>query len=191
MNEALIYSNKLGYFENIHRSYDKSLDKYVVGISSGGIYLTEEDEVITTVLGSCIAVCVRDLMTGITGMNHFLIAGNKNDINNASGHSLFQYGLYSMDYMLNKMIHLGCSKDTMEIKIFGGGAIISSVGDVGKSNVRFVKNYINLKGYRLAGEDVGGNHPRKINYFSGSGKVMVKRMRSLHKQVIANREKRL
>ena len=188
MNEAEMFSNKFGDFENITRSYDKKSNKPVVGLSLGGIYLTEEDEIITTVLGSCVSVCVRDTATGIVGMNHFMVPGNKSDISNVSGHCLFQYGLYSMDYMLNKILHLGGSKQTMEIKIFGGGSIISSAGDVGKNNIRFIKNYINLKGYRLCSEDIGGPYPRRINFYSFTGKVMVKRMRSLHRQVIANKE---
>lgn len=191
MNEAQLFSNKFGDFENIHKSYDNKSKKRVVGISLGGIYMTEEDEIITTVLGSCISVCARDVMTGIAGMNHFMIPGNKADIRNSSGHALFQYGLYSMDYMLNKILHLGGSKKHIEIKIFGGGAMISADGDVGKNNIRFVKNYINLKGFKLVSEDVGGSHPRKINYIPRTGKVMVKRMRSLHKQVIVNRERKL
>ena len=189
MNEAKLFSNKFGDFDNIHKSYDNKSKKRVVGISLGGIYMTEEDEIITTVLGSCVSVCARDVMTGIAGMNHFMIPGTKADIRNSSGYALFQYGLYSMDYMLNKILHLGGSKKSIEIKIFGGGAIISTEGDIGKKNIRFVKNYINLKGYRLTGEDVGGSNPRKINYTPRTGKVMVKRMRSLHKQVIANRER--
>lgn len=184
-------SNKFGDFENINRSYHEKSKKHVVGISLGGIYMTENDEIITTVLGSCVSACVRDTLTGISGMNHFMLVGSKSDIDKASGHSLFQYGLYSMDYLLNKMLYLGASKETMEVKIFGGGAIISSAGDVGKKNIRFIKNYINLKGYKLCGEDIGGEHPRRVNFYSSTGKVMVKRMRSLHRQVIANKESNL
>ena len=116
MNEAKMFSNKFGDFENINISYDEKSKKSVVGLSLGGIYITEEDEIISTVLGSCVSACARDTVIGIVGMNHFMVAGNKSDISKVSGHRLFQYGLFSMDYMLNKILHLGGSKQTMEKK---------------------------------------------------------------------------
>ncbi|MFK8027773.1 MAG: chemoreceptor glutamine deamidase CheD [Gammaproteobacteria bacterium] len=188
MNQVKTYSNKFGEFRNLRRIYNKASKKYVVTISTGGVYVTDQDEIITTVLGSCISTCIRDTKMGIGGMNHFLMPGDKLDLISMQNKSLLQLGAYSMDYLINTILENGGSRKNLEIKVFGGGAIISSVGNVGMSNIQFIRDYIEQSNYVLANEDLGGEHPRKVNYFVKTGAVMVKRLRALHKQVIVKNE---
>ena len=188
MNKAKIYSNKCGEFRNLRRFYDGASKKYVVSISIGGIYATDQDEIITTVLGSCISTCIRDMKSGIGGMNHFLLPGDNLELKNIQNKTLLQFGVYSMDYLINNVLEAGGSKENLEIKVFGGGAIMSSAGDIGMNNIQFIRDYMEQSSYVLANEDLGGKYPRKINYHVKTGAVMVKRLRSLHKHVIAQNE---
>lgn len=172
---------------HIHKHFDKNLNKMVVNISPGGFYITNDDEVISTVLGSCISVCFRDTVNGIAAMNHFMVPGGPDYMKNNQD-ELFRFGKYSMEHMLHELYALGATKNLLELKVFGGGAIISNAGDVGKLNIDFIKDYFKRNQLIISGEDLGGDLPRKVNFFTKTGKVYLKRVRALHKRVIANRE---
>ncbi len=187
-------NNKENGFEvaspcHIKKHYDKKLKKTVVTISPGGLYITNKDEVISTVLGSCISVCVWDAAHGIGGMNHFMIPGSDYEIGKSLPEDLFRFGSYSMDYMLKQFDSMGANKNLLELKVFGGGAIISSSCDVGSANIQFIQEYIDSHQLSMANQDLGGELPRKVNYFVETGKAYVKGLRALHKCVVAHREK--
>lgn len=183
-------------FEHINRYSDPLQDnKIVAKIIPGEFYITRHPEMITTVLGSCISVCAYDLDEGIGGMNHFMLPsmgpegqpeGQPEDWHvNGCG----RYGDLAMKNLLKGMIKHGAKRENLKIKVFGGGQILRSKGDVGGRNIEFITEYIANKSLVVTGMDVGDDFPRKVNFFPLTGKVMVKKLKNLNNDTIFQREK--
>ena len=138
----------------------------------------DEDLTFSTILGSCIAACIRDVEARVGGMNHFLLAepsGNARDRYGASA----RYGAFAMEQLINKVLTRGTGrKANLEIKVFGGGLINSALTDVGAKNIEFVRQFLADEGYSLAGEDVGGAFARRGMFKPHSGRAFVKRLDS-------------
>ena len=126
-----------------------------------------------TVLGSCIAACIRDPIAQVGGMNHFLLPDSVN-----AGDSPLRYGAYSMEKLINDIMKKGGMKNRLEVKIFGGGNVIESSAMIGDKNVKFIHEYLAQEGLRIAEQDVGGKSPRRIHYYPDSGKVMMRKIAS-------------
>jgi len=179
-------------FHKINRYWDKLHQSFAAKILPGEYYVTMQDEVIVTVLGSCVSACIRDRVFGIGGMNHFMLPHTKEDfsrhINMGPSTSASRYGTYAMEMLINDIIKNGGRKANMEVKIFGGGKILKNMTDVGEKNIRFVEEFIRLEGLQLLSEDTGDIFPRKVVYHPHSGKVKVKKLRSLHNDTLIKRE---
>lgn len=177
-------------FEAINRYWDHRMQRVAAKILPGEYYVTASQELVTTVLGSCVSACIRDSVTGIGGMNHFLLPLNDGETwSEAEIASLAnRYGNYAMEHMINDILKQDGRKQNLEVKIFGGSKIIESMTDVGSSNIRFVRNYLKTEDLKVVSEDVGGTNPRKVMYFPDTGKVLVKRIRDLHNDTIIKRE---
>ena len=179
-------------FESINRYWDKFQQLPAAKILPGEYYVTRNNEVIATVLGSCVSACVRDPLLGIGGMNHFMLPlstegkgwGGIDDVLSTAT----RYGNYAMEHMINDILKIGGSKKRLEAKIFGGGIIIENLSDVGKMNIAFVREYLDTENIPLASEDVGDIYPRKVLYIPRTGKVLVKRIRHLHNDTVVRRE---
>lgn len=136
----------------------------------------EEDLTYSTILGSCIAACVRDTVAKVGGMNHFLLAEPSSSSADRFGASA-RYGAFAMEQLINKVLTRGTGKKTnLEIKVFGGGLINTALTDVGAKNIAFVREFLSNEGYTIAGEDVGGMFARRVMFKPYSGKAFVKRL---------------
>ena len=180
-------------FEHIRRTWNESHEFYSARILPGEYYVTQSDEAVSTTLGSCIAACIRDRISGIGGMNHFMLpatAAAESDAWKASGLGAgTRYGNFAMEHLINGILRNGGRRENLEVKIFGGGRILANMTDVGMRNILFVREYIKTEKLRLVAEDVGDTYPRMAVYFPASGNARVKRLRSLHNNVIAIQEK--
>lgn len=177
-------------FEHINRYWDKTRSKYVAKIHPGEYYVTNSGELISTVLGSCIAACIRYPAQGIGGMNHFMLPATKktefslaSDISDAT-----RYGNFAMEALINAILRLGAQRPLLEVKIFGGGKVLAQMTNIGMQNVRFVHSYLQAEGLKVLAEDTGGIHPRKVVYDPVSGKVGVKKLKATHNNTIEVRE---
>jgi chemotaxis protein CheD len=141
-----------------------------VKVLPGEYFVHDEDLLITTTLGSCIAACLWDRERRIGGMNHFMLPEGSGD----SG----RYGSYAMELLINEMMKRGASRLTLEAKIFGGGAVISGMNslNVGERNTKFVIEYLQTERIPIVSKDVMDIYPRKVCFLPGSGKAMVKRL---------------
>ncbi len=180
-------------FEHIHRYWDRDHDIVAAKILPGEYYVTKENELITTVLGSCISACIRDKESGIGGMNHFMLPetnaakfkrGSAALIDNAN-----RYGNYAMEHLINTILSNGGKRKNLEVKVFGGGKIIPTLTDVGTKNVEFILDYIDQEGLNILSQDLGDIYPRKVIYFPKTGKVGMKKIQDLHNDSIAQRER--
>jgi len=179
-------------FEHLQRFWEPDTERWTAKILPGEYYVTRADEAITTVLGSCISACVRDPMLGVGGMNHFMLPEDNSSASNAWLDPVVglatRYGSYAMESLINDLLKLGAARNRLEIKLFGGGRILTSLTDVGKRNIDFIRGYAKMEGYAIAAEDLGGTQPRKVVYFPVEGRVKVRRLRPIENRSIADRE---
>lgn len=180
-------------FSHIARSWDNQHDLSMAKILPGEYYVTNGNEVITTVLGSCVSACIRDPDTGVGGMNHFMLPGNSGrDMDKWGGVDCLstRYGVAAMESLINDILKQGARKGRLEVKLFGGGEVLQmETNNVGQQNVQFVRDFVSAEGLVIMSFDLGGPHPRKVNFFPKTGKVMIKKLRALHKISIADQEK--
>jgi chemotaxis protein CheD len=150
--------------------YDAHFKNDAVKILPGEYFVHEEDMLIMTTLGSCIAACLYDRNAKVGGMNHFMLPDGAGE----SG----RYGSYAMELLINEMMKRGANRMTMEAKVFGGGQVVSGMTtmNVGERNTNFVMDYLKTERIPVVSKDVLDVYPRKVCFLPGSGKAMVKRL---------------
>jgi chemotaxis protein CheD len=172
-------------FEHIRRHWDSRAGRWAAKVLPGEYYVTCKDEVITTVLGSCIAACVRDPVAGVGGMNHFMLpVGEADDDGLAT-----RYGSFAMECLINELLKRGAERGRLEIKLFGGGQILGAAARIGKLNIEFAHRYLATDRLKVVAEDLGGAHPRRVAYFPVSGQAFIRRLRTPEQQALAERER--
>jgi chemotaxis protein CheD len=177
-------------FEHLQRFWEPDTQRWTVKILPGEYYVARGDEAITTVLGSCISACIRDPLAQVGGMNHFMLPedGSGGRDSEAIVGLATRYGSYAMESLINDLLKLGAQRARLEIKLFGGGRVLTSMTDVGARNIRFVHDYLSIEGLRISASDLGGESPRKVVYFTGAGRVRVRTLRPIENRSIADRE---
>jgi chemotaxis protein CheD len=141
-------------------------------IHVGQIHIGFTPTEISTVLGSCVAVCLFDKYKMVGGMNHYLLP-----LWNGNGLQSPKFGNVSVPRMIQSMMDIGCNPSNMEAKIFGGASInISSSEDmmIGKRNVLTAKEILDEYKIPVVAEDTGGAMGRRIMMRSDTGKVFMK-----------------
>jgi chemotaxis protein CheD len=181
-------------FEHVRRSWNNQFQSYAARILPGEFYVTRNQEGVATTLGSCISACIRDKVLGIGGMNHFMLpATDVSDLATLRAANLSaatRYGNYAMEHLINEIMHNGGRRQNLEVKLFGGGRIMAGMTDVGLANITFVRDYLATEGLSVAAEDVGDVYPRMVIFFPATGVARVKRLRSLHNNIIVDEERR-
>ena len=180
----------LAGFDHIQRTWDQSQGSFISRVLPGELYVSRNAEIVTTVLGSCIAACIYDAGQAIGGMNHFMLPDEHAGSRGASDLAT-RYGLNAMEQLINGIMKNGGCREDLKVKIFGGGRMIPTMGDVGARNIEFVRRYLREEGFEILSEDVGSVYPRKVNFHPTTGRAFVKRLRPLHKQALADREQEL
>ncbi|NRA84214.1 MAG: hypothetical protein HRU22_10745 [Gammaproteobacteria bacterium] len=165
---------KFPEFSHIRRFWMPQRHRYGVKIVAGDFYVTCQDEVISTVLGSCVTACIRDPEAKVGGINHFILPDS--DILSASN----RYGVFAMEQLINAIIKYGGNKNNFEIKLVGGGNMIGGTNDIGQRNIEFIKQFLVTEGYKTVAEDLGGMRPRKIMYNVQDGRLMVQKLKCQH-----------
>ncbi|ABE50198.1 MULTISPECIES: chemoreceptor glutamine deamidase CheD [Methylobacillus] len=170
--------------------FDKTFNCEAAKILPGEYYTTNQDIVIVTVLGSCVSACIRDKVSGIGGMNHFMLPeGNPADANNPVSESA-RYGTYAMEVLINQLLKNGARRENLEAKIFGGGNVLSGFTaiNIGEKNAAFVRKYLRDENIRVVGEDLNDIYPRKVYFFPRTGRVLVKKLKQMHNNTLISRE---
>ncbi|OZI40692.1 chemotaxis protein CheD [Bordetella genomosp. 1] len=171
--------------------FDSAFNCPAVKVLPNEYYVTSgEDIMISTVLGSCVAACVRDPVNGIGGMNHFMLP--EGDAASPASATM-RYGAFAMEVLINELLKAGASRERLEAKVFGGGAVLSAMQqmNIGERNGQFVLSYLKTEGIPVRAQDLGDIHARRIHYFPRDGRVMVRKMAPHHakaEEVIARRE---
>jgi chemotaxis protein CheD len=169
--------------------FDRHFNCEAVKILPGEYFVTQRNIVIVTVLGSCVSVCLRDRLSGIGGMNHFMLPGNLDGgISPISASA--RYGVYAMEILLNHLLKLGARRNCLEAKVFGGGSVLRGMtaNNVGVRNAEFITDYLKTENIPIAAQDLLDIYPRKVYFFPETGKVMIKKLKSLHNTTLLDRE---
>lgn len=169
--------------------FDRTFDCDAAKILPGEYYFTPKDMLIVTVLGSCVAACIRDRITGIGGMNHFMLPDSGGDADSPVSASM-RYGTYAMEVLINDLLKAGARRENLEAKVFGGGAVLRGFTaiNVGERNAKFVRNYLQNENIKVTAEDLNDVHPRKVYFFPRTGKVLVKKLKQMNNNTLVNRE---
>jgi chemotaxis protein CheD len=177
-------------FEHVRRNWNNTYEAYAARLLPGEYYVTINDEGVYTTLGSCISACIRDRVSGVGGMNHFMLpsSGDAGGWKSTSLSAATRYGNFAMEHLINVILKNGGKRQNLEVKLFGGGRILANMTDVGMRNIEFARDYIKTEGLHVVAEDVGSIYPRMVVYFPATGTVRVKRLRSLHNNTIAEEE---
>jgi len=137
----------------------------IVTVVQGDYFVTDDPAVIiTTVLGSCISVCLFDSTAHVGGMNHFLLA----DHGNTASDDL-KYGVNAMELLINKVIRAGAERHQLQAKVFGGGRITDHARDIGASNAQFAIEFLDREGIPCLSKSVGGNKARRVRFYPTTG----------------------
>ena len=146
---------------------NKAMPEKLINVIQGDYIISEnEDEVLTTVLGSCIAVCMCDPVRRIGGMNHFLLP--KRD---GSEGANVRYGAYAMELLINGLLRKGADRSQLQAKMFGGASMMGNLRDIGASNAAFARGFLKDEGIPCTAESVGGNSARRIRFWPTTGRV--------------------
>lgn len=160
----------------------------IVQITQGDFYITgARDELLSTVLGSCISACIRAPLLGIGGMNHFLLPSE--DGKDAAFASL-RYGSFAMEQLVNSLMRKGARREDLEVKVFGGANVIKGIKGVGHSNADFIEAYLEKEGFQIVAKHLRGHSARKLIYFPKTGKVKMKELNDAFGVLVDKREKK-
>lgn len=152
--------------------FDPATNRVSVRILPGEQYVAENpEEVLITILGSCVAACIRDPASGIGGMNHFMMpiseAGQANQVKDA-----LRYGNHAMETLIDELVRRGAHRAGLEVKVFGGANVTKgSINLIGDQNCDFIRHYLQHESLVCEAHDLGGTQARRIQYFPDSGKV--------------------
>ena len=169
--------------------YDNHFELEAAKLLPGEYYVTARDMVLVTVLGSCVTACIRDKLSGIGGMNHFMLPDVRQDEDNPVSPSA-RYGAFAMEVLINSLITLGAHRTLLEAKVFGGGNVLPGMTtmNIGQRNADFALGFLSAEKIRVVAQDLVDVFPRKVYFFPKNGRVLVKKLRNIHNATIYERE---
>ncbi|MCD2518580.1 chemoreceptor glutamine deamidase CheD [Massilia sp. G4R7] len=169
--------------------YDRTFDVDAAKILPGEYYYTGKNMLIVTVLGSCVSACIRDRVTGLGGMNHFMLPDGGGDGGSPVSASM-RYGSFAMEILINDLLKAGARREHLEAKVFGGGAVLRgfTAMNVGERNAAFVTSFLKTERIPVLASDLNDIYPRKVYFFPKTGKVLVKKLMQTQNDTLAKRE---
>jgi chemotaxis protein CheD len=178
----------LAEFHSIQRFIDPKLGAVTAKILPGEYYVTTADELVTTVLGSCVAACIWDPEAGIGGMNHFMIP-NGGVATGGVGAEAARYGMFAMELLINAILKNGGERDRLLVKLAGGGNVLRSSILVGSENVRFALDYVQAEGLEMVGSHLEGRHARRVLFHPLTGHCRVLELPVVEEEPVQQRER--
>lgn len=145
------------------------------------------DAVLTTILGSCIAACLWDPISGFGGMNHFLLPGDESQAGEArTGNSSARYGVHAMELLVNALLRRGARRESLRAKLFGGARMIRGLTDVGNLNAGFAEKFLQAEGIPVEGGSLRGDYGRRIQFWPVGGRARQVLLRGDAKNLFQN-----
>jgi chemotaxis protein CheD len=170
------------------RYRDPRFDAIAVKVFPGEHYVTASpDEMLVTILGSCVTACIRDPLAGVGGMNHFMLPeAMGGGWDTASGS--MRYGNVAMERLINDILMQGGIRQRLEIKVFGGGNVMKGTANIGHRNADFVETYLVAENLPITAHHLRGNLPRRVHYFPSTGRVMLLELQRTEEEAVVRSE---
>lgn len=152
--------------------HDARLGSDAVKVLPGEHFVDDGALVITTTLGSCVAVCLWDATRRVGGMNHIVLPDGE------PGSEAGRIGGYAMQLLTDAMLRAGAERSQLVAKVFGGGAVLARMQatDIGERNARFVLDYLAAERITVSSRDLRGVHPRQVAFWPASGRALVRKL---------------
>lgn len=160
-----------------------------VSIGVGGLFASDGQTVIRTVLGSCIAVCLFDPVSRVGGMNHYMLPAPSEVLRRQDPTC---YGLQAMEVLLASMQKLGACRERLIAKLFGAGHVLNTAesnDSVPRRNIAFIERYVKEEGVHVVARDLGGYLPRSVRFYTQTGRALVKRLGEASVREVAAKER--
>lgn len=160
----------------MYTHFDGRFNRNVSIIHPGEFYSSDEDIIISTILGSCVAVAIYDPDNRQGGLNHFMLPGelkSREFYLEESG----RYGMFAMELLINDLLKKGARREQLIAKVFGGGHVLhnTSSGNIPDSNVCFALEFLKTESIPIVSQDTGGTQARKVLLFPRTFRVLLKR----------------
>ncbi|MGM0470825.1 MAG: chemotaxis protein CheD [Bacillota bacterium] len=161
----------------MRKNFSSKFNKLLYEIFAGEYYVsTNLDSILTTLLGSCVAVCLVDRFNRVAGINHIMIS-SKAELERRLANPDARYGIHAMELLINDMLKEGAARSNLEAKVFGGGNVLGcSDRNVGYANVDFAVSYLQQESIPILARDTGGESGRKIYFFPQDFSVYLRRI---------------
>ncbi len=151
------------------KALQSSLRERRIHVIQGEFVVADDpDVVLTTVLGSCVAACIRDAKAKVGGMNHFLLPGDGWE---TDGQQATRYGIHAMELLVNALLSCGAQRSRLEAKLFGGANVLVGGSDIGALNASFAEDFLRYEGLSFVGGSLRGQGARRIQYWPVSGRA--------------------
>lgn len=166
------------------REFDPEFGAVTVKIMAGECFASAEELAITTLLGSCVSVCLFDVERRVGGMNHFVLpelqqGGMAVPCSGTCAANCCRYGACAMKQLLLKLEELGAHRARLAAKLFGAGQVLTMSADIGGQNAAFAIDYLKQQQIPIVASDLGDCCPRKVVFFPTTGRAWVKRLREI------------
>ncbi len=138
----------------------------------GNLFVHEEEHIVTTVLGSCVSVCLWDPVTKIGGINHYMLP-----LWNGEGLASPRYGNIAITKLVERVLDLGAEPAKLKAKVFGGGDVLGGKNgfmNIGERNILLARDMLRDAGIPIVSADTGGKNGRKLLFNTRTGVVLVK-----------------
>ncbi|ARS28979.1 chemotaxis protein CheD [Sphingomonas sp. KC8] len=132
--------------------------------------VAEPGVIISTLLGSCVAVCLQDPVARVGGMNHFLLGEPGTESRVEQGEEQ-RYGVHAMELLINGMMQRGAMRTRLRAHLYGGANIIAGLGAIGSSNAAFARQFMETEGIAIGRCELGGTRARKVEFMPYEGRV--------------------
>ena len=159
---------------NRRRRHHRFPDHEVVTLFPGEYFVSDKPVVLSTLLGSCVAVCMRDPNAGVGGMNHFMLPAPGHSASSGAWSVKTRYGSYAIETLINGILKYGGHRNRLEVKVFGGAKLYEGGGDIGASNAQWVLEYLDREGLRPIVSDLGKDYARSVYFYTDTGRVLMK-----------------
>ena len=167
--------------------YERAFERNAVKVLPGEFFVSGQDIVLSTVLGSCVAACMWDRTAAIGGMNHFMLPGADGSKDADPVGLAGRYGVFAMEQLINELIKRGGRKANFEAKLFGGGHVMRNFTtmNVGERNAGFVLEFLRTEGIRVASQDLLDVYPRRVVFFPTTGRALCKKLAQADASLVA------
>ncbi|HEY1405978.1 MAG TPA: chemotaxis protein CheD [Spirochaetota bacterium] len=146
----------------------------LINVGIADLKVTQSPNVLRTILGSCVGVCLFDPETKVIGLSHIMLAEQ-----NIAGTNPKKYADSAIPLLVEEMEAIGAVRSRLTAKIAGGAAMFnmganSIMGDIGKSNIRKVKEILGSLSIDIIADDTGGDFGRTIDFFAEDFQLRIK-----------------